>query len=398
MFAQSLSVSPNPVCVGQTITVTLTGVCYESTAESTLERSVQYGNINIPLSENSDGSWSGTYNTTTQDAGTDTVTADDDGECNDQFNQVSLTVVELDSVNVNSEPTGSGWSEQIMDTSGYNNNVALKSDLDDDVVTFGLNMIPDTAAAATLITWNGGGTPSSDNLTATLPADDFDGPRDVSASISCCDCETDPLISWIMWGEITYNCSGGFDTNDALDFGVVLGFTNVPGGNKVAGDCSGTETLNGIRYCFAMNKVEIIGTLYPSGVGAVVGNRFTFNPQIKSSSPVWSSSTEPDSSMAPSLTKDAGNDGNLPQQTTPISDKIFALDDPGYALPVGNVYLGMACNFTNYIYIGSEKASDAGQWYSHTQTRFDYPTVTDITHNASSGSPTLPTTWGDTSW
>ena len=59
-FAQTLTVSPNPVLVGQTITATLTNVCADAkSAEANLQddtnNNVQVGPISIPITNNHNG-------------------------------------------------------------------------------------------------------------------------------------------------------------------------------------------------------------------------------------------------------------------------------------------------------------------------------------------------------
>jgi len=385
-LAQTLDVSPNPVCVGDTVTVSLSGVCEESEAYATVN-----GNA-VSLTNNGYGNWSGTYSNTPSDAGTVSCSAYDD--CDDAFNTVSLTVVELNDITFVSQPSGCGWKHLYGDA--YRNYAFLKSPTPGDVVTFGLDLTPHNAIAATLVSWSGA-SPSSDNLTATVPGTALLYSNTVTAS--ACNCTTMPYTVWIFWGRISYNFSGDLDGDDALDFASPLGLTSIPGGSKVAGYAGGNATGSGGSVVVALNKVEIIGIIDPSGIGALVGNIFTFNYQTKSSAPRWLTFAPPVSSTSPYSTDSGGNDGGLPQQTTPKDDKIFALDSAGERdADTVRFYEGVAVNFKNNIYIGTVIASDETQWYSHIQTKFWVGVVTDITHHANAGSPTIPTTWGDPNW
>jgi hypothetical protein len=150
-------------------------------------------------------------------------------------------------------------------------------------VTFGLDIVPNTALAASLLTWSGAA-PAANNLTATVPATFVDGPTPVYAS--GCSTSTPPYDVWIFWGGVTYNFSLPLMSIDKLTFP-----SAVPGPNNAAGPVSGPGTLNGVAYYMAFNKVEIIGYLSPSGIGNVVGGIFsiTFFSQPVDS---WKKDTE----------------------------------------------------------------------------------------------------------
>jgi hypothetical protein len=87
------------------------------------------------------------------------------------------------------------------------------------------------------------------------------------------------------------------------------------------------------------------------------------------------------------------------QQTSPVHDKIFAIDIPGPYTQVGSDdYGSTACadNFTNYIYIGSTVVSDVGLWCNLTQVVLQSLDGTGLLSLGivTSGNKTLPTTWG----
>jgi hypothetical protein len=263
-----------------------------------------------------------------------------------------------------------------------------------DKVTFGLDLTPHNATAATLVTWSGA-TASSDKLTATVPATNVLGPQTVTAS--ACSCTTTPYTVWIFWGAITYNFSGGFDTYDGLSYASAA--IPIPGSPTNAGPVAGN---NGSGQLVARSKIEIIGTLQPAGVGNILGDiGFTFNNQMYSLN-LWADSASPTDTH----TSASGAD-NPPgfitggtQQIVPNHDRIYAIDAPGMNNNVGyNGYAGLAVNFQNCIYIGTVQASDQNTWHTFTQEQFTGTSVAFVsTPNFSSGNPTLPTTWGASSW
>ena len=214
-FAQQVTAdgqsSSDVVCVGTSVAIQVSG---DSCGYPFPAASVN--GTDVYLTPGSGDTWNGTFTASTP--GTFTVLVSDSDCPTMAFNSVTLTVVQLNGILLNSEPAGSAWSEQVSDTNGYKNNIALESGSDGDFVTFGLNMIPNTAAAATMITWCGDVSSSSDNLTATLQANNAAGPIKVTAKSQCSDRPTDPLISWIMWGDITYNFNGALASGDRLAY------------------------------------------------------------------------------------------------------------------------------------------------------------------------------------
>ena len=276
--------------------------------------------------------------------------------------------------------------------------MALKSLDDDDVVTFGLDMTPNTAVAATLINWFGA-TPAQDNLTATLPANTEAGPIEVFASGCSAEPTTDPLESWIMWGQISYNFGSVFDTDDKLTFAGAN--PAIPGSVITA---SPVAAYNGEGYYCARIKMEIMGVLQPFGVGAIVGDAaFTFNYQTVSSYfwQITPSPTDNHSSIGPAANDyPPGFATGFSQQIVPRNDKLFAIDAPGLTLAAGfSGYGGLAANFQNCIYIGTVPASDQTTWHAFIQPHFKGNSIELIVYpNYGVGNPDLPTTWTDSAW
>lgn len=286
------------------------------------------------------------------------------------------------------------------------NYAALKSPVSGDVVSFGLDITPANAEAASLASWTGA-IPATDNLTATVAADSVSGPTAVTAS--ACDFTTDPFTVWIFWGAVGFNFNDDLADDDALTFTGWSGI-NLPNPKK-AGSAIGVFTTSspGVSVKLAASKVEIIGTLEPAGIGDLVGNIFNFNPQ-KVEYYVWAQGGTRDGDPLTSVSSSTAgaahgpeNDTTLPQQTTLTSDKIYALDAPGTgAFMAQTGYGALAVNFKTYIYIGSGssavKASDAGLWNVRCRATFSSSSVTATPCSPGLGEITLPTTWGSTDW
>ena len=222
-FSQTLTVTPTTVCVGDTITVTLTNVCDDARwAESYLQRDVHVGTIDVPLTDNNDGSWSGTYTTVSDDVGTDTITADDDGDCDpaDDFNSVSLTVVQLNDVTVD------GAADTGDDDYDY---ATMKTTSSSDFVTTIADLTPLNATAATKLVWSAG-TPSSDNLQTQIPKNVA---AETELTASCCGTSVSVNI-WVISAvlksvEFTsdYCSNGGIIYNNTVDW-TDTGITGAP--------------------------------------------------------------------------------------------------------------------------------------------------------------------------
>jgi len=134
-IAQTISMSPNPVCVGQGVTVVVYPTCTESIAPS-----LSYNGTPIALTQMQHGWWTGSF--TASQAGTFVIGASD--ACGDVFSPVTLTVVQLNDVSVaNATPIESiiatDYAAMVNTNAGF-------------YVTLTADVIPNTAAAATLVT------------------------------------------------------------------------------------------------------------------------------------------------------------------------------------------------------------------------------------------------------
>jgi hypothetical protein len=324
--------------------------------------------------------------------------------CNEAFPDSPLTVVQLTDTTIVRNPTNSVW-ENNYSSNPNRDYAAVKSPTNGDVVTFGLNINPNTPAAGSTITWSGAtAVPGSNNLVATVPATAV---TNTTVTASCTNSPTDSTTPvrtvWIFWGAITYNTNGNFNSKDLLSF--TNANPNIPANATMAGFKSGRYTnLQGTaRDLYAETDVEVIGTLKPSGVGAIVGNIFSFVPQtigVESLTNNFQNSLPGGSTQG--IRWNTNWDGPLAvyQQTCPTNDLIYMIDSPGLSIEADETpwYAAQAQNSTNYIYVNGGIASDPGYWYSHVKAGFittnNTPTVIVFTNFANKGNPPLPTTWG----
>jgi len=241
-------------------------------------------------------------------------------------------------------------------------------------------------------------------LTATLAATNVALNNVTATCTGSSSANTTPnRFVWIFWGQITYNTTTNFDTDDNCQFTVSNGCVlNIPQ-PQVAGQYGGMATdANGDFYTIGVGKCEIIGTLQPAGVGNVVGSDpgFTFDPQIIALYNGWALANS--YSWNGGFTTNYGPQNDIPfdhlQQTTPTNDKLFAIDCPGVTVPVTtNGCTAEAVNFTNYIYLiyTGIPISDPGLWNNKSQLIVNGPpgsgyTLTGIPNT---GNVTLPTNW-----
>jgi hypothetical protein len=427
----TLTVTPNPVAVYDTITVKLTGVCdYAGGAEAimTNDPSVSVGTVVVPMAPDpNDGTgstWIGTYTTTDTDVGYNIVAAED-GECQDAIATNGLEVVWLKDVY---QPW---WGYDTLfygistdpDT-GNRNSETLQSTWAQDYDCFQLDMYPNDTTAANIVTWSSDVTIPwpSDKRYATIDAGYWNGPKTVSASLD--NFTTANITNWVFWGYITYNGSSGFDTDDGLHFDnagrqegsalVGLPLDNPKTAGPVAG--MGLDSSGLHDFSYARTKIEIIGHLEPSGVGDVLGDtEFTFNNQLwtynwwkLASAPTGGYDEHGDWAADTGANGGSGFVTNVTQQVTPIHDKIFAIDAPGMTEYVGSTGKeGFAANFFNQFFIGTVPASDCNTWHSYFKADFDatlvgqdmvWEVTFDPSPNFGSYDLTLPATWDSSAW
>lgn len=209
------------------------------------------------------------------------------------------------------------------------------------------------------------------------------------------------LNVWILWGSISYNFSGNFDASDNLSFTNFAGLTFPDA--RLAGTYIG-QVSPPIEA--SVTKVEIIGVLTPPGIGNLITNGFSINPQ-KVEYYSWSSTGDISGTVLSNVTSSTpgthhgpASDTPLPQRIVPVNDKIFAIDAPGVLeVPSVSGYEAIAANFVNYIYFNGIIISVPNTWHTHVRTTFAASSnPTSAPCAASSGNPALPITWGDSNW
>jgi hypothetical protein len=397
----TISVSPNPVAVGQQITVTYDSKgsgCIAEGATMTDDPTFHVGAspFSITMNNNQDGTWTGTYKVNSGDVGNDTVSVSD--TCSGQVGPINLTVVQLNGL------YGSGATQIPND----NNDVAALQDKGNpnDVVTVKASLTPDTDFAATLLNWSGSGNGwftigwLYNDLWACIGGYATKGcPAEVPFWVTIDAVNWDYCDVWVFWASIKVNTSG-WDGDDPLTFNN-SNFTFPYSPGQVDGPLAANVQIlgNSNPNCFAnagywsvtVTKVEIVGTFSPKGVGNVLGNSMnvSFNNQQMYKN-TWDEGFYPqaqewtcDQPSASQYKDDipcGGSSSFFPgtQQWVPTKDKIFAIDAPGnqmqtsgFSPSTARYYCGYASAFEDKVYVnGTTPASDIAYWHSFIATCF----------------------------
>jgi hypothetical protein len=202
------------------------------------------------LSDNHDGTWSGTITITT--ASTNIVTGSDG--CNPCPTN-TLFVFKFNGLNVTGATSIDGTNYAAVKTPTNN------------YVTITANVTPNYTNAAALITWN---TNASVTAVSTNPLQ-----VQVSTTISaqtpvtatCCSATFSNDV-WILWGSVQILTNGTNPPNSpAMPAGV-------PGGNLL-----GVQYATGSNY--AVGKICAIGNITPAGVHNIITNGWNINVQRK---------------------------------------------------------------------------------------------------------------------
>ncbi len=408
----TITLDKNPVCVGNTVTIT---VAHVEAGDKDLKVYVHLGSgapstkdPEVSGTRNKKNEWVGTY--TASPAGTYTVIVHDDNEFETK-NAAKSTAVQLTGIKVSKHPNKSGWHD-IITVNGIKNYVALKSPDKKAVVTYEVLFAPATTAATNYakahVDWSTG----DKGLTTTLKADKEAGPTPVTASL----CNSSQIMTnWIMWARIEYNFNKKIDDLDALRFDD-RGHSRYPlpaSEAEYAGQYHGPDA-NGFAYV-VRNKLEIKGIIEPNGIGNVLDadtsfTGFTFNRQIIEHSRDWPlSSSIADKSYYGKTRPDLAFTEGENLQTKPIRfDRIFATDIPGcngvddHGRPAPG-YEAMAADFSNRIYINATTenipASDSFCWHSFIKAHFigTPPNNSEfvVPTGFGDGNPNLPKHWND---
>jgi hypothetical protein len=412
VFAQSLSISPNPVYVGGTVTVSVDTTC---NGENVSGYPIIYGLSVTWTNESTDGSGNATYTgyATPTTAGTPSVTGTT--PCGSNVGPFSLTVAQFTNILILDGPTNSAFQTNIIGTS--NDWCISQSPSDGDVAVFKLNITPWTALAATLATWTGAApaTPTN-NLTATYPATSVAGPIAVFAT-PVQTAPTSPVPPpaatlainvWVFWASIDYTFTGVLTTGDHLSFGNPWLTRCLPDTN-ICLNYVGPD-LTAANFVMA-NQVEIVGSLSPHGIGAklnfviaqmVEGYAWTTNSENPTSTNfAWDDITK-------TVTPGAGTFvvGLNEQIPANGSDQIFAIDAPGpnfAAATTSGTYNAQAGNFIDWVYVGTTAVSDYNEWAILDKGKFNgaaaSPPITNLIGPWDGYGPiTLPVTWDDDYW
>jgi len=425
-FAQpSLTLWPNPIYLGDTVNVEVieapTCNTSENNSANTFWPGVQNLNVNwfSRYTDDNGNLYSYGY-ATPETADTINVTASD--SCYNQSQPTPLTIVQLNNVEIASDPAESPWTTNIADA--VNDYVCFVSSLSGDVVTLKLDIMPCVAVAAELVDWTTNVTPFDYNLEAWYPADSVSPLQDVVTAIACSggtpsgnSTPTPPVgkAMNITGCTVKVNVSQPYSSTDHLTFtdtgiNIRLPQASATGTGNYTGSATYYNPLTsaGVSAIVDMNKVEISAKLAPAGVGNVLGNPgFVFTQHVTAN--LWGTFPQnaPPIPLAAVDPSTAPNQSNLntfetitaPAQLTPdANDTIFALDAPGLYV-VGNGaagFLGSAKNFQVFVVLNNKNISGNTGWYSYTacQEQVNPPSFVDKGSTTGLGNPALPVTWG----
>jgi hypothetical protein len=407
-FAQSFTVdgvdssTEDPsdiVCKGAIVFISVTPTCTDENDPSASVAGATGDPDDIALISDGNGNWTNSY--TASSAGTFTVSASDN--CGESFDDVTLTVVELDDINIYSSPADSGWLHIYGDAN--RDYAILKSPAAGDVVIFGLDITPNTTEAATKVTWCSAVTPWSDNMTATFPVDSVSGPTAVTAS--ACDCTTSPYTVWVFWGQTpTYQFSSTTPANaQALWSQIDPSGSNgshlmwwMPGidlGFQVYPDMTHSSPTFSVPGTNGYSKVCITVNLQPAGIGALIGNGISDGWKMIQKKWCHEFSDSSPSSNPDYYSSDWTDDGFYDWRNThtPDSgDNLYGIEGPGCGkISGGTSKYEVHQNFQDYETLDGVIVSDLGYWKNEASWIAGPPQAVN-SHTLTSGSITpLPT-------
>ena len=268
------------------------------------------------------------------------------------------------------------------------------------------NLLPEmpqqgTDVVGNMLVWSGTG--FEDTVVPRVKAVPTTEPLEAAVAASVCNAIHARKV-WVIWGQITYNFSDAHDDDNNLSHsnpGLLIPWPEPTSAGSHVGPVTDS---NGNSLLAWATKVEIIGTLEPTGVGAVLGGDLSFNDQTRTVN-YWLLQSAPgyrDESL-PSAPDMPGFIDNLTQQIVPVNDKIFAIDAPAMVLPGNSAdgWIGVANNFINHIYYRGVAISDPKRWHSFIRGNVSSGTATTLSLNFEEdlvGNPVLPEYWTDDLW
>ena len=358
--AQSLSVDHNIAYVGEDLTFTYTPAssdCPPDPEAATVYRdlTIYVGSVtqfDIPMSINSDGTFTGIYKTTTNDIGNDNWVEGFD-ECNNKYYPIELEFAVLEFGYFN-----------VYDATRINptNVVAVKhpgGSVRVDAMSF-----PPNYYASTLYDWN----LSSDCI--SWRQDNWGGyasrnvPYDYYFSVTLDGVYWNWLDAWVIWASITPLSANTTETTMSPNL-----FT--PPSSGVAYDATSAPNNfmeNGDGFITCRNGILFQATLYPSGIGSVAS--FNFIRTRKTG--FWEKENEAGGWALMAGGEDAGSEDGPGAETmdlTPHNDHIYNADVPGFKqLPDYSAYgLVMKASLDECVQVnlnGWQRCSDHYFWHS----------------------------------
>jgi len=333
----TISVSPNPVCLGQPVTVTVSGGCV---AYLEPNPAASVGGIAVSLISNLSGAW--TNSCTPTNAGVISVSASD--SCSDVFIPTNLYVVQLTSLSVSNataiEPTNA-TDYGAVKTTGTNDFVIVQA-----------NVTPALSNAQSLVTETGGTAVPGTNSLFQWEVTQTNSAKTAFNVICCTTNLTDNI--WIIWSTISI-LTNGTNPADAPSF--------VTGGELNELGTVFYTNSNGNTY--AAGQICAMASITPAGINRIITNNWDFT-QMKITYAFADGVAVPDATHT-SWTNDGP--GNAFKNIIPDSgDKIYGIDGP--LLPAaGQDSAEVYYNFYDFITWNSKICCDTNNYW-HWQGRW----------------------------
>jgi hypothetical protein len=286
---------------------------------------------------------------------------------------LSVELIQMDPIAVHASDTNSFY---LFESNKVVNIATVKGA--GDVVLF-TTISPDTPQIRAEVNWQGATEDGSDPLKATVsravsirqPVDALIGGAVLRQA-----------IVWVVWADLDVRHSGsktpydsGTDTGNDVDFPPYAGGTNL-------GAYSNFATTN----IYMGWKVEIVGTLTPVGINAVIPAGWDFYQTLtyidflnNTNSPYQSGTDVPDGAF---------NSGSFQDQTPDPNDKIYAIDGPG---PVGGSFTNYKStdNFKVIVQWNGITASDDTFWWVHQKAESILGVYTVLENDGGDGTNTV---------
>lgn len=352
----TISVSPNPVCLGQPVTVTVSGGCV---AYLEPNPAASVGGIAVSLISNLSGAW--TNSCTPTNAGVISVSASD--SCSDVFIPTNLYVVQLTSLSVSNataiEPTNA-TDYGAVKTTGTNDFVIVQA-----------NVTPALSNAQSLVTETGGTAVPGTNSLFQWEVTQTNSAKTAFNVICCTTNLTDNI--WIIWSTISILTNGANPSP--------LSFVNAGEANNL-----GVQYYSGSSV--AAGQICAVATITPAGIHSIITNGWdVFQKRMSHDFDNGSQSTTYYDSTWQSDGPGSAFKTNVPD----TNDKLYTIDGPNIASFGNSDSSETYNNFYDFITWNSQICCDTNNFW-HWQGRWKINQTPQVTYaGVGTGTITLPT-------